>query len=236
MTLHDDSLAPEAPDRAARVVSIVVVTYNSAATMPELVRSLPDALVGVDEHELIVVDSGSSDGTLDAVARIAPSARRVSLGSNAGYAAGVNAGVAASTLGGPVLVLNPDLSLAPGAIAPLLSTLRRGVGITVPRLLADDGSTHPSLRRRPTLLRVYGEAILGGRLAGRSESLGEVVRTRSSYEQDGTFDWATGAAMRMSRRVSMPLAHGTTRSFSTPRRPTSRCALRIEASRFDSSR
>ena len=174
VTRHDDSLAPDAPDQAARVVSIVVVTYNSAETM--LVRSLPDALVGVGEHELIVVDSASSDGTLDAIARLAPSALRVSLGSNAGYAAGINAGVAASTLAGPVLVLNPDLSLTPGAIAPLLSKLRGGVGITVPRLLAEDGSTQPSLRRRPTLLRAFGEAILGGRAHSRVLRAGRDVR------------------------------------------------------------
>jgi GT2 family glycosyltransferase len=180
-------------------VSIIVVTHNSAATMPGLLSSLPDALVGVAQHELLVVDSGSSDGTLDEIARIAPWARRISLGSNAGYAAGVNAGVAASTLAGPVLVLNPDLTLAPGAIPPLLSTLGPGVGISVPRLLADDGSTQPSLRRRPTLLRALGEALMGGRMAGRFEKLGEVVQTRSSYEHDGTFDWATGAAMCISR-------------------------------------
>jgi len=199
VTLHDGSLAPAASGDATRVVSIVVVTYNSAATMPQFVRSLPDALVGVAQHELIVVDSGSSDPTLDEVARIAPWARRISLGSNAGYAAGINAGVAASTLNGPVLVLNPDLSLTPGAIVPLLSMLRPGVGITVPRLVADDGSTQWSLRRRPTLLRALGEAILGGRVAGHFERLGEVVRTRAMYEHDGTFDWATGAAMCISR-------------------------------------
>jgi GT2 family glycosyltransferase len=189
VTRPDDSTA----------VSIVVVTHNSGATMPGFLKSLPDALLGVDQHELLVVDSGSSDGTLDEIARLAPSARRISLGSNAGYAAGVNAGVAASTLAGPVLVLNPDLSLAPGAVAPLLSELGSGVGISVPRLLADDGSTQPSLRRRPTLLRALGEALLGGRVAGRFERLGEVVQTRSSYEHDGTFDWATGAAMCISR-------------------------------------
>jgi GT2 family glycosyltransferase len=193
VTRPDDSTAQTAP------VSIVVVTYNSASTMPGLLGSLPDALAGVGPHELLVVDSGSSDGTLEAVARLAPWARGLSLGSNVGYAAGVNAGVAASTLRGPVLVLNPDLTLAPGAIAPLLSALRLDVGITVPRLVADDGSTQPSLRRRPTLLRALGEALLGGRLAGRFESLGEVVQARSSYEHDGTFDWATGAAMCISR-------------------------------------
>ena len=34
--------------------------------------------------------------------------------------------------------------------------------------------------------------------AGRFEKLGEVVQTRASYEHDGTFDWATGAAMCIS--------------------------------------
>ena len=100
MTRHDDSHAPEEPDQATRVVSIVVVTYNSAATMPQLVRSLPDELVGVGEHELIVVDSASSDGTLDTIARTAPSARHASPWARTGLRGGINAGVRGQHPGG----------------------------------------------------------------------------------------------------------------------------------------
>ena len=208
-----------------RVVSIVVVTYNDAATMPQFVRSLPDALVGVAQHELIVVDSGSSDGTLDEVARIAPWARRISLGSNAGYAAGINAGVAASTLGGQVLVLNPDLSLTPGAIAPCSRCCDQDVGFTVPRLVADDGSTQWSLRRRPTLLRALGEAISVGASPAASRGSERWCAPRDR-RADGTFDWATGAAMCISQAgVWMPSAPGTSRSFSTPKRRTLRYEL-----------
>ena len=76
---------------------------------------------------------------------------------NDGYAAGINRGVAALSPGLPVLVLNPDVVLAPGSVQPLLDRLDDpGVGIVAPRMLDGDGALTPSLRRRPTLLRSLG--------------------------------------------------------------------------------
>jgi len=50
-------------DASDPLVSVVVVTYNSAATVGETLSSLAGQTYPTDRYELIVVDGGSSDGT-----------------------------------------------------------------------------------------------------------------------------------------------------------------------------
>ena len=82
-------------------VAIVVVTYNSA---PEIGGCL-DALSGLPDVQIVVVDNASGDATRQEVLH-----RGVALianASNAGFAAAVNEGVRATTA--PlILLLNPD--------------------------------------------------------------------------------------------------------------------------------
>jgi GT2 family glycosyltransferase len=92
-------------------LSIVIVAWNSRE---ELARTLPALLPELGEgDELIVVDNHSSDGTPEAVAALAPSARLVEPGRNLGFAAGCDAG-AATARGDLLVVLNPDAAPLPG--------------------------------------------------------------------------------------------------------------------------
>jgi GT2 family glycosyltransferase len=94
-------------------LSVVVVTYDSAAAvarcMPRLVEQLDE------DDELVVVDNASGDATLAAVHAAAPGARVLPQARNRGFAAGANAGAAAAT-GDVVLFLNPDAEPAPGFV------------------------------------------------------------------------------------------------------------------------
>lgn len=180
------------------MLAIVIVTYFSERVIGDCLRSLPGA--GAGGARVIVVDNGSADATLARAREAMPDVEVVATGRNAGFAAGVNAGVAAAP-GCDVLVLNPDVRLAPGAIAALRAALDvPGTGVAVPRLTGEDGTTHLSLRRRPTVLRALGEALLGGHRAGRHAPLGELVVAPESYARPGTAAWATGAAWLVSRR------------------------------------
>jgi GT2 family glycosyltransferase/glycosyltransferase involved in cell wall biosynthesis len=121
----------------------------------------------------------------------------VSAGRNAGYAAAINIGLSTAAPG-PVMILNPDVSLHPGAALRLLEALEQGdTGIAVPRLLDLDGSTSWSLRREPTVGRAWADAVLGGGRASRW-GLGGTVASPAAYEHDHEVDWATGAAMAIS--------------------------------------
>jgi N-acetylglucosaminyl-diphospho-decaprenol L-rhamnosyltransferase len=182
-------------------LTLAVVTWNAADHLPGLFASLPGALDGVPAWELVVADNNSSDGTLHLVTELAPAARVVQLGRNAGYAAGINAALAAASPSSKaVLILNPDVRLLEGSVSQLIDALRvPGTGITVPRILDPKGRLQHSLRRDPTVLRALGEACLGGRRAGWLSSLGEVVVDPRQYERPGVADWATGAVMLVSR-------------------------------------
>ncbi len=181
-------------------VTVVVVTYNSEELLAGFFGALPQGLAGVEEAEVVVADSESSDRSVEVASELWPEATIVPMGRNGGYAAGINAAVAAARLSDAILVLNPDIRLGDQSIRRLLdATEDRGIGIAVPRLVDGEGDLLKSLRREPTVSRALGEAVLGGRRAGMYPALGEVVEDERSYDVATEADWASGCAMLISR-------------------------------------
>lgn len=174
-------------------VLVVVVSFNSADPLPGLIASLPAGMGAVD-WQLVVADNASSDDSVDVVRRHAPGAVVVPMGGNRGYAAGINAAVAAGDPHDAVLVLNPDVRLHPGCVPTLVAALAEpGVGIAVPRLEDGDGRRIDSMRREPTLGRALADALIGASRAGRIGTLGEVVTAEAPYRSRCTTDWAEGS-------------------------------------------
>jgi GT2 family glycosyltransferase/glycosyltransferase involved in cell wall biosynthesis len=180
-------------------LAVVIITYASGHVIEGCLRSLGPALEGAGPARIIVVDNDSPDDTVERALGSGVDVELIGTGRNGGFAAGVNAGIAAAD-GCDVLVLNADIRLRPGAVAELRRALDvPGTGIAVPRLVGADGETQPSLRRRPTVARALGEALFGGFRAGRHAPLGELVVDPRRYTSPGTCDWATGAAWLVSR-------------------------------------
>jgi GT2 family glycosyltransferase len=179
-------------------VAVVVVSYNSAAVLPGLVASLAAGMAGL-RWQLVVADNDSGDGSADLVRRLVPAATVVQMRRNAGYAAGINAAVAAAGPHGAVLALNPDVRLEPGCVPRLLAALREpGVGIAVPQLLDARGAVIESMRRRPSLVRALADAVIGADRAGRIGGLGEVVTDERSYASPAEPEWAEGSTQLIS--------------------------------------
>src|SRR5437867_13199683 len=87
------------------VVSIVVAVRNSWG---DLQACLPSVLESsADRYELIVVDNGSTDGSIRWLQRAHPSAIAIANGSNLGHCRAVNQGLRAAS-GALVLVLDAD--------------------------------------------------------------------------------------------------------------------------------
>ena len=110
--------------------SVVIVAYDSG---PALVRCV-ESVQGDDlEHEVIVVNNGARGPEIDAVAEL-PGVKVVEAGGNIGFAAGSSLGAEDAT-GEVLLFLNPDTTVAPGAIAALGRALEDpSVGIAMARL------------------------------------------------------------------------------------------------------
>jgi GT2 family glycosyltransferase len=182
-------------------LSVVIVTYNSASVLPGLLDSLPIGLEGVARFEIIVVDNDSKDNSVDVALAHSVRPRVIQMGRNAGYAAAINAATATVSADVDLLILNPDVRLLPGAAISLVSRFRDStVGVTVPRILAEDGSTCLSLRREPSLMTAWTDAILGGRLAARIDT-GETIGNSLIYNRSGPIEWATGAILAVASRA-----------------------------------
>lgn len=113
----------------AMQASFIIPLFNGLAFTRECLRTLRATLPAGLEHEVILVDDGSTDGTRDWLATLAPPCRVLLNAANAGFATTCNRGAAAAT--GELLVfLNNDLELLPGWYAPLAALARRpGAGV-----------------------------------------------------------------------------------------------------------
>lgn len=89
------SRGPRAAGRIRPAVSIVLPTYNRAPLIGRAIRSVLAQSYG--DFELIVVDDGSTDATMDRVTRFRDRRqRRIRLGKNRGAGAARNAGIRAA--------------------------------------------------------------------------------------------------------------------------------------------
>jgi N-acetylglucosaminyl-diphospho-decaprenol L-rhamnosyltransferase len=173
-------------------LAIVIVTYNSAHVVGDLLDSLPGALDGL-KSDIVVVDNGSSDGTAGLVAE--RGGCRVVRTANVGYAGGINRGVREAISAEAILVLNPDVRLHEGSLRPLLAALQgRDVGIVAPQVRSPSGTLELSLRREPSLARALGLTKT------KLPVFSEYVSNPSVYASPCTVDWALGAVLLMSRK------------------------------------
>jgi GT2 family glycosyltransferase len=139
-------------------LAIVIVNYRNGDDVLRALESLDAAHDGL-ALELVVVDNASGDGSAEQIEQGFPGVRLVRNDANRGFAAGVNAGFAASQA--PfVLVLNPDTIVEPGALRPLVDHLRSHArtAVVAPLLVHPGGVQQPNgYRRFPSLLTLFAE-------------------------------------------------------------------------------
>lgn len=101
-------------------VSAIVVTLHAGELLAACLASIGRTLEQVDgATEIVVVDNGAPSAAIAALRERAPALRVVELGANRGFAAGVNAGIEASS-GQWLLLLNDDATIERAAVVELL--------------------------------------------------------------------------------------------------------------------
>jgi N-acetylglucosaminyl-diphospho-decaprenol L-rhamnosyltransferase len=177
---------------AASRVSAVVVTLNA---LPWVQR----ALESVRGCETVVVDHGSTDGTVDLVRTRFPHATLVEQG-NRGLGAGWNAGIERSR-GEYVLLLNADAWLVADALERLVefADSRPDAAYVGPRLRNADGTLQRSARAFPTVWRLATEYLFLRKLAPRSSALNAFYAGGFDHDEVREADWLMGACMLVRR-------------------------------------
>ncbi|WP_185975644.1 glycosyltransferase family 2 protein [Tessaracoccus rhinocerotis] len=191
---------------------MIVVTYNNEGDVDALISSLRSEAMQCSMR-VILVDNGSVDAT---VARASAHAdvHVVDTGCNLGYAGGINRG---STFVGEtetLLILNPDTTVVPGAVAAMRRRRELvGADLVVPALEGSDGRRARSLRREPSISRRLGDAVCGRFWNSRPSWLSEDVRDRAAYAHAHPVEWATGAALMVSAEAANQIGPWDERFF-----------------------
>lgn len=121
---------PDVVDAAVQIsISIVVPAFNEAESLPELHAALRTALDPLDQaYEILVIDDGSTDGTLDVVRRLNsrdPRVRGISFRRNFGKSAALAVGFAEAR-GDFIVTMDADLQDDPEEVPKLLARLEDG--------------------------------------------------------------------------------------------------------------
>ena len=117
--MNDYSL-PAGEKRYCYDVSVIIVTYNSAAFIQDCLQAL--ASQTMTSFETIIVDNGSTDHTLDAVKPWLDRGKVIKLGENRGFAGGNIAGLSQAQ-GRYIALLNPDTVVSEDWLKSLVDTM-----------------------------------------------------------------------------------------------------------------
>ena len=128
----------ESEERAGRLPNVVaiVLNWNGCADTIRCVESLQKVVYAI--LSIVIVDNGSSDGSVEKLSKHFPELLILPLQRNGGYGAGNNAGIRYALDHGAdyVLILNNDTVVSPHFLMPLVETLeaRKNLGVVTGRV------------------------------------------------------------------------------------------------------
>ena len=177
-------------------LEVVIVSHGAEALLRRCLESLRAHPPESAAMTVTVVDSGSTDGTPDMVAREFPEFH-LERRANIGFSAANNL-VLRESRAGAVLLLNPDTEVYAGTLDACLARLDADprVGMVGAKLVREDGELdHAAKRSFPTPLAALAHFTGIGRGEGAGASLSQYRATHLGEDEAGEVDAVNGAFM-----------------------------------------
>jgi GT2 family glycosyltransferase len=176
-------------------VTVVVVTWNALPWLEQCLES-------VRGRDVVVVDHGSTDGTLDLVRDRFPEVRVIEQ-ENKGMGGGNNAGMRAAR-GRYSFLLNSDAWVEGDGLDALVAfaDAHPEAAVVGPKLLNTDGTLQRSARGEPTLWRLATEYLFIRKLAPHTRLLNPLYRGDFAHDRAEEVDWLFGAALLVRREAA----------------------------------
>jgi hypothetical protein len=149
-------------------VSIIIVNWNTRDLVVDCIQGILDDTVA-HSVEVIVVDNGSTDGSIEALREHFPQITVIVNETNQGFAKANNIGIRASQ-GRFVCLVNSDVSILHGCIDLMCQYMDQhpDVGLLGPQVLNKDLSIQVSCGELPSLRNEFVRALLLDRLLPRA--------------------------------------------------------------------
>jgi GT2 family glycosyltransferase len=190
-------------------VSAVIVSFNTREHLLRCVASL-EAHVTLP-LQAVVVDNGSSDGSVEALGSAHPAVQVIENRANLGFAAACNRGLR-DARAPYVLLLNSDAEVCAGAVEGLAAILdaRADVGIVGPRTLGHDGGPQVSFGPDLTPVAEWRQRRLVRAVRERRPEAIREVQALCAREQEPV--WVSGACL-LARKAALDAVGGLDERF-----------------------
>lgn len=132
-------------------LSIIIVNWNTRQLLNDCLASLKTYLPDTISYEVIVVDNGSSDNSVEMVRQLYPEVILLDAKENLGFVGGNNAGYKESK-GEYILLLNSDTVILDSNIDKIIRFFddNNDVAVVTGKVLNSDGSFQTPFRRLPS--------------------------------------------------------------------------------------
>ena len=152
---------------------------------------LPSVIAHTKGAEIIVADNGSTDDSLEVLAKEFPSVKTIVLDTNYGFAEGYNKAIE-QVESEYVVLLNSDVEVTEGWLSPLLDYMTAHPEVA---------AVQPKIRAWRERDRFEHAGAAGGFLSWlgypycRGRRFGRVEQDHGQYDTIAEIDWTTGACM-----------------------------------------
>lgn len=180
-------------------LSIVVVNFETPDYTLQCIRSIFENKPSCS-FEVIVIDNGSKDNSLDFIRQRAPGTICIETGSNLGFSKANNLGIN-NARGNFVLLLNSDAKILDNSLDKMLEYLLANpeVGAMGPRQLDGQGKLQLSWGAFPTLVSEAFRKLLHYRLSLNDLKIRDYLEEK--YAGSSDVDWVSGSCLIARRQA-----------------------------------
>lgn len=182
-------------------VSVAIANWNLKDLLSDCLQSIYESAEDVT-FEVIVVDNGSNDGSVEMIQQHFPQIRLIRNAENLGFNVATNQAIESSR-GRYVLLLNNDTVISSGLLTKLVEYMDSNpmIGIVGPKLVYPDGSLQLSCHHFKTLQNTLWMALFLYRLFPHSRIFGQYNMSYWDYGDVREVEWLMGTCMMVRRNA-----------------------------------
>ena len=182
-------------------LSIIIVSWNTQDLLRKCLNSIYQNLDGLN-LEIFVVDNNSSDKTAQMVKAEFPQVNLITNNKNLGFAKANNQAIK-QVKGEYLLLLNPDTEILNNGLIKSLQFMKshQSCGVMGPKMLFEDKSLQPSVRRWPRPWPIFLMLIKAQKFFKGLKAIDYYLYKDFDYNKEQAVDQVMGAFMLIPKEV-----------------------------------